>query len=240
MGALEADGITQVRTDVLDAARLSSQGGLIALCTIARFHQVAAEPQSLAHQLGIERSGNLSTEDILRAAKFIGLKAKLTRTTSERIALTPLPALALMKSGTGDGLKRVVVLAQCDTHRVLYQDSSTGSNQPVIEPLETFAQKWTGELILITSRASLAGDFARFDFSWFIPSLVKYRRLLGEVLAISLALQLFALVSPLFFQVVMDKVLVHRGTTTLDVLVPQNKARAGIQEQKETTKWRCS
>ena len=32
-------------------------------------------------------------------------------------------------------------------------------------------------------------------------------------------LQLFALVSPLFFQVVMDKVLVHRGITTLDVLV---------------------
>jgi len=36
---------------------------------------------------------------------------------------------------------------------------------------------------------------------------------------VSLFLQIFALVSPLFFQVVMDKVLVHRGTTTLDVLV---------------------
>ncbi|MEP7301979.1 MAG: type I secretion system permease/ATPase, partial [Caldimonas sp.] len=56
-------------------------------------------------------------------------------------------------------------------------------------------------------------------FSWFIPSLVKYRRLFGEVLLVSLFLQLFALVSPLFFQVVMDKVLVHRGLTTLDVLV---------------------
>ena len=58
-----------------------------------------------------------------------------------------------------------------------------------------------------------------FDFSWFIPSIVKYRRLFGEVLVVSLFLQLFALVSPLFFQVVMDKVLVHRGMTTLDVLV---------------------
>ncbi|MEI2718890.1 MAG: ABC transporter transmembrane domain-containing protein [Gemmatimonadales bacterium] len=76
-----------------------------------------------------------------------------------------------------------------------------------------------GELILITSRASLAGDLAQFDFSWFIPSLVKYRKLLGEVLLISFMLQLFGLVSPLFFQVVMDKVLVHRGLTTLDVLV---------------------
>jgi ATP-binding cassette, subfamily B, bacterial HlyB/CyaB len=49
--------------------------------------------------------------------------------------------------------------------------------------------------------------------------LVKHRKLLGEVLFISFMLQLFALLSPLFFQVVMDKVLVHRGVTTLDVLV---------------------
>src|SRR4029077_17544591 len=76
-----------------------------------------------------------------------------------------------------------------------------------------------GELILVTGRASLAGSLAKFDFSWFIPSLVKYRRLFGEVLVVSLFLQLFAVVSPLFFQVVMEKVLVHLGLTTLDVLV---------------------
>ena len=79
--------------------------------------------------------------------------------------------------------------------------------------------QWTGKLILNTSCASLAGSLAKFDFSWFIPSLIKYRKLLGEVLLISFMLQLFALVNPLFFQVVMDKVLVHRGMTSLDVLV---------------------
>ncbi len=47
----------------------------------------------------------------------------------------------------------------------------------------------------------------------------KYRHLLGEVLLASFFLQLFALVSPLFFQVVIDKVLVHRTLSTLDVLV---------------------
>ncbi|MDP1902697.1 MAG: ABC transporter transmembrane domain-containing protein, partial [Pseudomonadota bacterium] len=53
---------------------------------------------------------------------------------------------------------------------------------------------------------------------WFIPAIVKYRKLLGEILLVSFALQLFALVTPLFFQVVMDKVLVHRGLSTLDVI----------------------
>ncbi len=119
---------------------------------------------------------------------------------------------------TDDGSLRVVILAQCDGQRVLFQDVDQ-QGRPTIESLEVFAQQWTGELILISSRASLAGELAKFDFSWFIPSLVKYRKLLGEVLLISFFLQLFGLVSPLFFQVVMDKVLVHRGLTTLDVLV---------------------
>jgi subfamily B ATP-binding cassette protein HlyB/CyaB len=120
-----------------------------------------------------------------------------------------------------EGVLKVVALAQCDGQRVLFQDPSGAiqGGRPTIEPIDVFASQWTGELILITSRASLAGELAKFDFSWFIPSIVKYRKLLGEVLIVSLFLQLFALVSPLFFQVVMDKVLVHRGLTTLDVLV---------------------
>ena len=59
----------------------------------------------------------------------------------------------------------------------------------------------------------------RFDVTWFLQAMHKYRRLLGEVLVASFFLQLFALVTPLFFQVVTDKVLTHRGFTTLDVLV---------------------
>jgi ATP-binding cassette, subfamily B, bacterial HlyB/CyaB len=164
--------------------------------------------------------------DLLLAAKHIGLKAKVSRTTAERLTLAPLPALALLNDG------RVVVLAQCDGQRVLYIDPAPAAGGtgdaggvggahagPTVEPMSAFAERWAGTLILIASRASLVGDLARFDFSWFIPSLVRYRRLFGEVLAISLFLQLFALVSPLFFQVVMDKVLVHQGLNTLDVLV---------------------
>ena len=194
---------------------------LAALCTIARLHHIAADPATLAHQLGLAPTEAVSHVDLLRAAKHLGLKAKRVSTLRERLALTPLPALALIRPSDTDGqpVERLVILAQCDGKRVLFQDPSSGLGAPTIESLDAFAAHWTGDLILFTSRASLAGALAKFDFSWFIPSLVKYRKLLGEVLLISFVLQLFGLVSPLFFQVVMDKVLVHRGLTTLDVLV---------------------
>ena len=78
---------------------------------------------------------------------------------------------------------------------------------------------WDGDAILMTPRRSpLFGLHREFNLKWFIPSLIKYRKYFGEVLMASLFLQLFGLITPLFFQVVMDKVLVHKALTTLDVL----------------------
>jgi ATP-binding cassette, subfamily B, bacterial HlyB/CyaB len=195
------------------APELSPAAPLQALCVLARLHHVSAEPEALAHALGLTPSDTVSERELLRAAQHLGLKAKPTRSIVDRLTLAPLPALARLQDD------RVVVLAQCDGQRVLFLDPAAGQARPTIEPLEVFGQQWTGELILVSSRATLAGELRKFDFSWFIPSLVKHRKLLGEVLLVSLFLQLFALVSPLFFQVVMDKVLVHRGMSTLDVLV---------------------
>lgn len=60
---------------------------LAALCAIARFHQVAADPATLAHQLALSASDPLTTSDVLRAAQHLGLKAKLSSTTIERLPL---------------------------------------------------------------------------------------------------------------------------------------------------------
>lgn len=100
--------------------------------------------------------------------------------------------------------------------RLLIKDPEVASPSDLTHA--EFADMWSGELILFTSRASIAGDLAKFDFSWFVPAVIKYRKMLLEVLLVSFVLQCFALVTPLFFQVVMDKVLVHRGFSTLDVI----------------------
>ena len=84
--------------------------------------------------------------------------------------------------------------------------------------LEAFLELWSGEMIFFTSKASFASEVAKFDFTWFIPAIVKYRKLLAEVMLISLVLQLIGLATPLFFQVVMDKVLVNHAMKTLNVI----------------------
>ena len=187
-----------------------SPPSLAALCIIARLHNVAADPLALLHFLGKGPSEPVEVDDVLLCATHLGLKASRSRRPAARLSLTPLPALALMNDGT------LRVLAKCDKDRVLTQ---APGQRPQTEALDAFTAAWSGELLLFASRASLAGALAKFDFSWFIPSIVRHRRLLGEVLVVSLFLQLFALVSPLFFQVVMDKALVNKGMSTLDVLV---------------------
>ncbi|BAL24636.1 protein-1 exporter [Azoarcus sp. KH32C] len=176
---------------------------------LARFHCVTADPDQITH--GFKEPGSpFGATQILLAAKHLGLKAKRIRSDVSRLERTPLPALVLGVDG------RFFVLARVDGDRVLIQDPRV--ERPQVLSVADFSARWSGELILFASRASLTGELAKFDFTWFIPAVVKYRKLLGEVLAVSFALQLFALVTPLFFQVVMDKVLVHRGLSTLDVI----------------------
>ena len=105
--------------------------------------------------------------------------------------------------------------------RVLIQDPAQAeTNNGIAEmTLDEFGEKFSGRIVALASRAELAAKQRTFDLSWFIPAVVRYRKLFGEVLLASLFIQIFALVSPLFFQVVIDKVLVHRGMSSLDVLV---------------------
>lgn len=183
--------------------------GLICLMMLARFHNLAISTEQLTHEFsGSDKRFTL--QELLLAARKSGLKARAVRTTLARLERTPLPAIAT------DQDENFFILARLDQKKVLIQDPR--SARPEVISLEELEQRWTGQLVLVRSSNGISGESSRFDFTWFIPAIVKYRKLLGEVLLGSFALQLFALVTPLFFQVVMDKVLVHHGLTTLDVV----------------------
>ncbi len=183
--------------------------GLISLSLVARFFGVAADTEQLRHQFARSQQP-VSSDALILAGRHLGLKTRRVASEWSRLAKTPLPALAQHNDG------HWVVLAKADEERALIQDPL--EERPLALPRELFEPAWSGTLILITRRSLLNDPTARFGFRWFIPALIKYRKLFSEVLVASFFLQLFALVTPLFFQVVIDKVLVHKGLTTLDVL----------------------
>ena len=183
--------------------------GLACLVIVARVFGVAADTEQLKHKFARSQDA-VSSDDLIRAARHVGLKARRISSDWKKLAKTPLPALGQHADG------HWVVIAKVNAERVLVQDPL--ENRPLTLPREIFGSAWNGTLVLLTRRALLSDQQTRFGFRWFIPALIKYRKLFAEVLVASFFLQLFALTTPLFFQVVIDKVLVHKGLTTLDVL----------------------
>ena len=182
--------------------------GLEALVTLLHLQGVAADAEQIRHRLGTDKIG---ASEMLRCARDLGLKARVYRTDWLRLARTPLPAIATLRDGG------FLVVAKAAEDKVLVQ--SPLAPRPVLMTRDELLAIWDGGLILMTRRAGLSDVTRRFDITWFLGAIHKYRHLLSEVLVASFFLQLFGLVSPMFFQVVIDKVLVHRALSTLDVLV---------------------
>ena len=191
-----------------ESADVRVDSGLACLVLLLRFHGTAAEPEQIRHRLG---STAVGIADMLRCAKALGLKARVVTKDFARLPATALPAITERRDGT------FLILGKIVDDKALVQDPLTG--RPQLVDRKEFEASWSGRLVVMARRASLAELARRFDVGWFLQAMHKYRGLLGEVLFASFFLQVFALISPLFFQVVIDKVLVHRGLTTLDVLV---------------------
>lgn len=186
---------------------------LAGLSLIAGYFRVAADPVQLHHQLalGAQRGTN---DDVVRGANLLGLRSRAIRIRSpERLAAVPYPALLRLADGNS-----VVLGAGADPSRVRLIDPILRTTREM-SLTEAFAAS-SGEAVLVTRRLGGAGyDPTTFGFRWFLPSLLRYRRPLTQVAVASLFVQLFALVTPIFFQLVVDKVLVHKGLSTLVVLV---------------------
>jgi ATP-binding cassette, subfamily B, bacterial HlyB/CyaB len=186
----------------------ADESGIIAVAILLRCHDIAADPGQIRHRMGTARVG---VAEILRCAKDFGLKARAHRTSWNRLAVTPLPGIAVLHNGG------FLILGKVIDDKLLVQRPS--SPRPETMTQAELEAIWDGGIILMTRRATLTDLSRRFDITWFLGAIHKYRRLLGEVLLASFFLQIFAVISPLFFQVVIDKVLVHRSMSTLDVLI---------------------
>ena len=187
---------------------ITANSGAEALAFALRVLSVPADAAEISHHSG---KPSLNENDVLRATKRFPVKARVITSNFERLRRTHLPALAALRDG------RWLVIGKVAEDKLLVQQPP--APRPEVMSREAFLECWNGRLILLTRRAPLGDPARRFGISWFVGAVGKYRAVLGEVLLASFFLQLFALITPLFFQVVIDKVLIHRGLSTLDVLM---------------------
>ncbi|WP_150463557.1 type I secretion system permease/ATPase [Francisella sp. XLW-1] len=183
--------------------------GIYSFCQIANFNKIAVDPKQIIHEYA-DPDGNISQVNLLRAIKAQGFRAKATDLKAEYFNPRTFPIILQDKSDN------YFILAAINKgqYLVLMQ------GQQNVKPLtyEEFAEVYSGKAILVTHKVSEASQEDSFNIKWFVPALWKYKHIFRDVLIASLFLQLFGLITPFFFQVVMDKVIMHNGLTTLNTL----------------------
>jgi len=206
--------------------------GLGAICQL---HRIPFAPNLLLQQI----APPYSLVTLQQAAQSLKLKSGVRSVASSELHTFPQPFLAIFKPGargastatptntepapSGPIPNRLAVVLKCDAKRILY--AAEGSSAPVTVPLKDFDEEYAGMVMLCAPQPLALGEAdealvrtSEFGFGWFIPELLKHKKIWRDVLLASLAIQLMALATPLFTQVVIDKVVVHQTMNTLIVI----------------------
>ncbi|NOX52512.1 MAG: type I secretion system permease/ATPase, partial [Gammaproteobacteria bacterium] len=138
--------------------------GLACLILLARFHGVAADADQLKHEFGVSNK-TFGTVELIRAAKYLNLKAKRVSSNATRLKKASFPLIAIDKNQT------YFIIGKVSDTELLIQRADDRS--PSTLSWQAFTELWSGELFLVTRRSLLPGDTKKFDFSWFIPSILK-------------------------------------------------------------------
>jgi ATP-binding cassette subfamily B protein len=189
------------------------------LAFAARFHGIDVSPERLVHDhaLGERR---VSLRRLLRIAKDTGLRARsarLTPSSRERIK-DAYPILAELTNGNWVVVIGVSEAAGQGEPLIKLYDPLAERAEFLLLPQRSFDSRWSGRVVLLKRRHGLTDEDQPFGFRWFLPELIRQKRLFADVALAAVALYALGLATPIFFQLVIDKVLVHESYSTLAVL----------------------
>ena len=196
-----------------------SRTALECLVIVARHHGINLTPDRLRHLYALD-DNPISQTLLLRLAMEAGLRARTARLTWDKLHQLgeAYPVLALLENGNW-----VVVLAASKDK--LAGEEAVSVFDPLAEWPEamtinqtSFCRNWQGDVMFVKKDQANIDATQQFGFRWFIPELLRERRLFADVAVAAILLYALGLIIPIFFQLVIDKVLVHESFTTLYVL----------------------
>ncbi len=147
--------------------------------------------------------------EIIQSAKTLKTKARLCQLNVSKLKNVMSPIIA--KDRNGEFF--IVAKSKEDKFMILFADKT----QPEVKSREELSQIWDGTAIIITKKGILDRE-AVFSFKWFIPTILKFKKEFIQVLIAVFTIQILVILTPVMTQVVVDKVLVHRSMSTLNVL----------------------
>ncbi|PTP84087.1 type I secretion system permease/ATPase [Vibrio splendidus] len=198
---------TQDTSSNQDISATKDNGGIDAVVYAGNhFHKKSTKTQ-LKHALGVNHS-NLSDMQIREAADYIGLKSQVTKVKSNELDTLPLPVLIEIDNSWK------VLTKSADGSSLLYDPTTQLDQQSEL----SLSSQLSMYKVMLVADERLSNKEVKFGLSWFAPSIWRQKSQMRDVFFYAIALQIFALVSPLLFQNVIDKVLVGRSLSSLHVL----------------------
>lgn len=169
-----------------------------------------------------EYPGEGSGAKLVQAARTLGFHIKTVQASTARLTGLPLPLIVLLQGATTPC--RLGLITAVDGGGVVLFEG--GTNTPTQVTLTDLAPRLAGTAWIVAPQVQAANDAdaraghaagvtRHFGFSWFVPELLRHRKVWRDVLWASLGIQLVALATPLFTQAIVDKVVVHRTESTL-------------------------
>ena len=185
------------------------QSGLIAFDVICKINNIPVDLRAIVRENGITNE-EISIEELLLIAKHAKFKAKTKNIDLSDAKKYPFPAIFILKNKTYG----VILKPDFENEKTLIFIPKEQKAREVT--FEELSEMGSGEYIFLSHK--LINEQIKFGFKWFFIEIMKYKRIIAEVMLGSFVVQLFGLVTPLFTQVILDKVIVHRSMSTLDVL----------------------
>lgn len=186
------------------------QTALICLELLGRINRITMDLRTVTREYGIGEE-ELTREQLLLVAKNLGFKARIKNMPpGDLLQKYPAPVIVIFTDNTYGVLLRI----NTEERKVLaFLPKEMAPKQLDLGEFESLS---CGDYIVFKHK--MITDEIAFGFRWFYAEILRYKNVMAEVLTGSFVVQLFGLVTPLFTQVILDKVIVHRTMTTLDVL----------------------
>ncbi|MFS2005437.1 peptidase domain-containing ABC transporter [Duganella sp. CT11-25] len=189
------------------------------LTAIAQHHGLQINPEHLIDENAL-RAEEPSTGALLRIASDIGLKAKADQLTWSRLMAQGgvFPLMARLVNGNMVIVVGVKPGENGAEDQVAVLNPVNANASVTLVARSDFEKHWQGDVLFIKRQHKLTDPNQPFGLRWFIPEILKQKAAFRDIFIAAIAMQMLALASPIFFQLVIDKVLTHQSVTTLQVL----------------------